>query len=136
MTPTRSSIPSIALATVALLLTGSPLWSDTERPAPVVILKMDDLTQRGADRAKGEAVSANFTAFVDTLRRLGVKASLGIIGNSLADGSPEYYAWIKALHEEGLVEFWNHGYTNQEFPRENGRRRTEFARASLESQVE
>ena len=100
------------------------------------ILKMDDLTQRGADKAKGEAVSGNFTAFIDTIRKMGLKASLGIIGNSLEDGSPEYYAWIKALHDEGLVEFWNHGYNHQESPKVNGRRRTEFAGASLEEQIE
>jgi peptidoglycan/xylan/chitin deacetylase (PgdA/CDA1 family) len=97
---------------------------------------MDDLTQRGADPAKGEAVSSRFVTFVETLRRLNVKAALGIIGNSLADGSPEYFAWIKAVHAEGIVEFWNHGYTHAEQPRENGRRRTEFTGASLEEQTE
>ena len=104
--------------------------------APIVILKMDDLTQRGADKAKGEAVSGNFTVFIETIRKLGVKASLGIIGNSLADGTPEYYAWIKARHDEGIVEFWNHGYTHQEYPRVNGRRRTEFCGASFDEQKE
>lgn len=104
--------------------------------APVVILKMDDLTQRGANKDKGEAVSENFRVFVDTLRRFEIKASLGIICNSLADGTPEYFAWIKALHEEGIVEFWNHGYTHQEFPRKNNRRHTEFANSTLEEQIE
>lgn len=131
-----SRIPTLLLAS-AVLASGPALRSEPTVPAaPIVILKMDDLTQRGADRAKGEAVSGNFTAFVEALRKLGVKASLGIIGNSLEDGTPEFYGWIKSLHAEGLVEFWNHGHTHQEFPRENGRRRTEFARASLESQLE
>ncbi|MGI5869951.1 MAG: endo-1,4-beta-xylanase [Kiritimatiellia bacterium] len=104
--------------------------------APIVILKMDDLTPRGADPAKGQAVSGNFTAFIDTIRKLEVKASLGIIGNSLEDASPEFCEWIKALHDEGIVEFWNHGYSHREFPREGGRRRTEFAGPSLEEQIE
>ena len=130
---------AILLAAVALSATPFTASRAAQQDAttkPIVILKMDDLTQRGADKAKGEAVSANFTAFIDTIRRMGLKASLGIIGNSLEDGSPEYYAWIKALHDEGLVEFWNHGYNHQESPKVNGRRRTEFAGASLEEQIE
>ncbi len=135
ITSTSVLLAVVVFSTSPLTMIHGAPPTNAESP-PIVILKMDDLTQRGADRAKGEAVSANFKAFVDEIRRLEVKASLGVIGNSLTDGTPEYFAWIKALHEEGLIEFWNHGYTHQEYPRENGHRRTEFAGASLESQIE
>ena len=50
--------------------------------APVILLKFDDLTQKGADKAKGEAVSSNFEAVADIVRRLGSSGN-GAIGSVL-----------------------------------------------------
>lgn len=114
-----------------------PLFAETAAHRPqIVVLKMDDLTANGANREKGEAVSWRLRNFVETVRRLDVKASLGLIGNSLEGDNPAYVAWVKALHNEGRIEIWNHGYSHKEFPAENGKRRAEFYGVSLEDQRE
>ena len=100
--------------------------------APVIILKLDDLTPRGA--APGKPVSDNFQRTVDMLRSLGVHASLGIICNSLETAPAEFCEWIKDVNRQGDIEFWLHGYSHHEFPRENGRRVTEFSNRPYEEQ--
>lgn len=92
--------------------------------APVVILKMDDLTARGAK--SGEAVSWRWQAFAKTCEELDVKASLGIIGNALEAPSPEFVAWVKEKAASGRFQMWNHGFTHAEQPATNGQRRAEF----------
>ena len=44
-----------------------------------------------------------------------MKASVGIICNSLEKPSPAYVAWIKtyAIENGGLIEFWNHGLNHK-----------------------
>jgi GH35 family endo-1,4-beta-xylanase/peptidoglycan/xylan/chitin deacetylase (PgdA/CDA1 family) len=123
----------IGCATAMTLFFGIEPSAAQGEKAPIVILKMDDLTQRGA--GKGQGVSRNFMDFIDVLRKHEIKASLGIIGNSLENSTPEFYEWIREINEEGIVEFWNHGHTHAEYPRKEGRRHTEFARSSLEEQI-
>ena len=111
----RIRLAALLAAFAPILVTvGEPDSAATAAQAPVVILKFDDLTQKGADKAKGEAVSSNFEAVADIVRRLGVKASFGIICNSLESGTPEYFDWIRARRDEGLFEFWCHGLTHAE----------------------
>lgn len=124
------------LAFFAALAALTLLAEPAARSPQVVILKMDDLTANGANREKGEAVSWRLRKFVETVRRLDVDASLGLIGNSLEADNPIYTAWIKALHDEGRIEIWNHGYSHKEFPAENGKRRAEFYGISVEEQRE
>ncbi len=107
-----------------------------EAAAPVIILKLDDLTQQGANKANGVAVSPRFIQLIEILQKYNAKASLGIIGNSLETGTPAYFDWIKDLNRKGTIEFWNHGYTHKECPPENGKRKAEFVGASLEEQKE
>lgn len=99
---------------------------------PVIILKLDDMTQRGAK--KGEGVSSRWQKLVDFLEKENIKASLGIIGNSLEKDDQKFFDWLKAQEKKGYVEFWNHGQTHKELPKESNKRRCEFT-APLEEQV-
>ena len=100
---------------------------------PVILLKLDDVTQKGANAER--PVSQNFIEIVALLNRLEVPASFGIIANSLENGTDAYFDWIRSVRAQGH-EFWFHGLTHQEFPRENGRRVCEFARRPYEEQLE
>jgi hypothetical protein len=31
----------------------------------------------------------------------------------LEEDNQAYFDWIKDLHKSGLIEFWNHGYSNR-----------------------
>lgn len=93
------------------------------RPAPVVILKLDDVTRNGA---KGSSpVSPRWQRCVDFLTQEHLAASLGILGYSLDRDAPAYFQWIKDLDKSGSFEFWNHGYEDKANP---------FNGPSLESQ--
>jgi hypothetical protein len=85
--------------------------SGNKPAAPVVILKLDDVTRNGA---RGDApVSPRWQRCVDFLCQQQVKSSLGIIGKSLEADHEPYFKWIKDLDREGIVEFWNHGYEDK-----------------------
>lgn len=80
---------------------------------PVIILKLDDITRSGAHGE--QPISPRWQKCVDFLMAENIRASLGIIGNSLEGDAPAYFNWIKDLHKKGF-EFWNHGYENKENP--------------------
>lgn len=96
---------------------------------PVIILKLDDITQNGAG---GGAISPRWQKVVDLVRKEKIKASFGIIGFSLEDDNEAYFGWIKELDKEGIIEFWNHGYRNRSSLDKKG----EFEEGSWETQRE
>ena len=77
----------------------------------VIILKLDDVTAHEAPN--GPPVHPRWQRVTAFLRDADIKASYGIIGFSLEEKNGAYFEWIKDLHKEGLVEFWNHGYRNR-----------------------
>ena len=112
---------------------GTASAQEVRKTAPVILLKLDDVTQKGANPAAGRDISQNFIDVVALLDRLEVPASFGIIANSLEKGTPGYFDWIRATRAKGH-EFWFHGLTHQEFPKQNGRRVCEFCRVPYEDQ--
>lgn len=76
--------------------------------APVVILKLDDITQAGV--TDDRPIHPKWARVTDFLRERKIKASYGIIGAALEQPRPNFVAWITDLHASGQVEFWNHGY--------------------------
>ena len=92
------------LATGALF--GTPL-SAQDAPAPVVILKMDDMAPGGAP--PGKAVPARWQRLIDFLEARKIRASIGVMGFSLEDDNATYFAFLKDLDRKGF-ELWNHGY--------------------------
>lgn len=92
----------------------------TERAPQIIVLKLDDVTAQGG---RGNApVSPRWQRLTDFIEKNHLKASYGIIGWSLEQDNPAYFAWIKELHRKGTIEFWNHGYRD----RKNGDKAGEF----------
>ncbi len=81
-----------------------------EAEGPLVVIKADDLICRDDPSTAG--FGSGWNRFVEIADEAGIKVSVGIICNSLSKGTPEYFARIRALHDSGQVEFWNHGYTH------------------------
>lgn len=75
-------------------------------PAPVIIIKADDLT---------DPSSASWQAFFQTVQALDIQASVGIIAKGFV-ASPENVARVQSLHNSGSFEFWNHGYDHASYP--------------------
>ena len=75
---------------------GTASAQEVRKTAPVILLKFDDVTQKGANPAAGRDISQNFIDVVALLDRLEVPASFGIIANSLEKGTPGYFDWIRA----------------------------------------
>jgi peptidoglycan/xylan/chitin deacetylase (PgdA/CDA1 family) len=95
---------------------------------PVIVLKLDDITRAGAP--KDGAISPRWQKCVDFIEKEGLRASFGIIGSSLEEDAPAYFAWIKNLHQKGFIEFWNHGYKSRKGEQDPA----EFESASVEEQ--
>lgn len=73
----------------------------------VVVLKADDLVY------EDESVfPKNWNKYFELVEKLGIKGSAGIIGNSLENAPQTYFEKIRHHHQNGHIEFWNHGYTH------------------------
>lgn len=81
-----------------------------------IILKADDLA---GYPGKKEVVPQRWQRFVDIIEKYKIKATIGVIGNSLLFDDVEYFDWIKHYHREGIIEFWNHGFLHRQFNFEN-----------------
>lgn len=73
----------------------------------LIILKADDLRFDNSN-----IISPRWQTFIDYIEDSKIKASIGIIGNSLEQGNNEYFSLIKTVHNKGYIEFWNHGYSH------------------------
>src|SRR3989442_461566 len=71
---------------------------------PVIIIKVDDLRQ-----VNGRVPGA-WLRLVDFLKSRKIKASIGIICQTLQDATPQYAQWIKDQQASGQIEFWFHGW--------------------------
>lgn len=91
----------LALLTAMACQTQRILQDDAS--GPFVILKLDDLWYEDG------LVHPGWLQVMDFLHKEGVVGTIGIVGNSIEKGNPDYFDWIKERAEEG-VEFWNHGY--------------------------
>jgi peptidoglycan/xylan/chitin deacetylase (PgdA/CDA1 family) len=84
--------------------------ADASKAAPspqIILLKLDDVV---ALRVGAKPVSARWLRVYDYLKANGIKGSFGIITESLEKDNPMYFQWIKDVQDEGLIEFWMHGY--------------------------
>jgi peptidoglycan/xylan/chitin deacetylase (PgdA/CDA1 family) len=123
LTP-ATAVETAALPMPTLAREGTP---QPRKSPPYVILKLDDLVN-----TRGR-VPERFKKLGDYIRTKQIKASIGIICNSLEGDNPEYTQWIKDLRDTGLVEFWSHGYTHKEWD-ENGKHLQEFNGTPYEEQ--
>lgn len=74
----------------------------------LIILKADDFTYDYKN-----VLSSRWQRFIDFIASKKIKASLGIIGNSINYGNNEFYKTIKEIDHSGYFEFWNHGYSHK-----------------------
>lgn len=82
----------------------------------IAIIKADDV----------RSPTTKWDRFVTVSQARGVKVSLGIICDSLADASPAYLAWLRAHAASGQVEFWNHGWDHKRWTDDQGNELREF----------
>ncbi len=85
------------------------------QPAPVVMLKLDDLVRGG--KQPDSTVSPRFQRTAEFLETEKIKASFGILVDSLEGECPGYVGWIKQRIAAGYIEIWDHGYYGR-FPEE------------------
>ena len=98
--------------------------SGSEKDPRIIIIKADDVRKRTAKWDKFFAVS----------RSRGVPVSAGVVCNSIEENELQYGNWIRANHESGWVEFWNHGYNHKRWKGENGLKFHEFNRTGYDHQ--
>ena len=91
------------------------------RPKPaIIVLKLDDLKQIRGD------VHAAWKRVDSVLEERHIKASYGVICQTLDEAEPKYVNWIKTRHDAGRIEFWFHGWDHG--PHDvNGKPCNEFA---------
>jgi hypothetical protein len=73
----------------------------------LVLLKADDVFFD-----KVNTIPAGWRSFIDYIISKNIKASLGLIGNSLVQGNEAYFSYLKSLEDSGNFELWNHGYNH------------------------
>jgi peptidoglycan/xylan/chitin deacetylase (PgdA/CDA1 family) len=111
---TPASVPSAAAA------------PKREGPAKIII-KADDL------RVHKGKIHPQWVQFIDYIKESGIKASIGIICDSLEGDNPEYVQSIKDLQASGQFEFWQHGYDHKEW-QEGEKKVFEFQGATYDHQ--
>lgn len=110
-------------------------YSDTARIqvyTQLVLLKADDVVFDNVN-----TISPRWSFFIEYIKSKNIKASLGLIGNSLEKGNESYYSYLKSLANSGYFELWNHGYTHiLNGIDSNGNSFEEFLHTSFDYQVE
>lgn len=94
----------------------------------VIVLKLDDL------KMHRKTQHPRWTKVADYLDSKGVKGTMGILCESLADATPEYCQWIKSHQESGNWEFWFHGWDHKTHKDDDGKTYNEFNHRSYEEQ--
>ncbi len=94
---------------------------------PVIIIKLDDLKQ-----VKGKVHPA-WQKVADYLESRKIKASMGVICQTLEEATPEYAKWLRERQESGRIEFWFHGWDHA-VHEESGEKYNEFSHRSYEDQ--
>ena len=74
----------------------------------LIILKADDLKF-----SQQSIIPLGFQRFIKCVESKKIKASMGIIGNSLEKGNQEYFTILKEIADDGSFEIWNHGYNHK-----------------------
>jgi peptidoglycan/xylan/chitin deacetylase (PgdA/CDA1 family) len=70
-----------------------------------VVFKLDDVRTN-----QSGYLSERWRRLLPLVRERQIKLSLGVIADSLEGDKPAYFAWLREMHDTGLVEFFFHGY--------------------------
>jgi peptidoglycan/xylan/chitin deacetylase (PgdA/CDA1 family) len=97
-----------------------------------IILKADDLA---GYPGKNKIIPKRWQRFVDLIEKYKIKATIGIIGNSLLFNDEGYFEWVKKYDKLGFIEFWNHGFLHRQFSFDNENYQ-EFKETTIEYQLQ
>ena len=98
----------------------------------LIILKADDFKF-----SQQHIIPLGFQRFIEFIESKKIKASIGIIGNTLEKGHQEYFTILKEIADDGSFEIWNHGYNHKlNGINENGETYHEFWNTTFEYQKE
>lgn len=111
---------------LACLLCGLALAGETAAKPPIIILKLDDLSDFAPELVR-------WTLVAELLESRRVAFSAGLICNSLEKPSAAFLDWIGKRRQGGQVEFWFHGYDHRMWT-EDGRTLREFSGPAFERQ--
>lgn len=119
-----------AVSTPAAMASAAPAAGHVPLRAtpPVIILKLDDLRQIDGK------VHQSWLRVADFLRDRGIKCSIGVICQTLAEATPAYADWIKTRHAAGQIEFWFHGWDHATWKNEAGKSFSEFGGRTFDEQ--
>jgi len=96
----------------------------------LIILKADDLSY-----SANYIIPLGFQNFIDYIENNNIKASIGLIGNSLEVNNEQYLQYIKNISLDGSFEIWNHGYNHKlTGTNENGETYHEFWNTTFDYQ--
>ncbi len=93
---------------ISLSLAGQAGAAEPTAGALVVLLKLDDLVRHG--RGPQATVSPRWQQTTDFLEGEKIKASYGLLVESLEGDCSAYLDWIKQRQAKGLIELWSHGW--------------------------
>jgi peptidoglycan/xylan/chitin deacetylase (PgdA/CDA1 family) len=100
-----------------------------QRKTPtVIIIKLDDL------KMHGKREHPRWDRVVEYMDKRGLKVTMGMLGNSLPEASPEYIQWIKERKASGNCEIWFHGWDHKTHAEADGKTYNEFNHRSLAEQ--
>lgn len=94
---------------------------------PLIVLKLDDVKQ-----IKGKVHPA-WVRVAELVKARQIKASFGVVCETLAEAAPAYSQWIKDEQGSGRIEFWFHGWDHGTHT-EAGKQYNEFTGRAYEEQ--
>jgi hypothetical protein len=75
---------------------------------PKIVIKLDDF------KPSHGGVHPRWLRVADFAAERKIKVGFGIIAQTLEADSPEFFAWTRARHTSGAIEFWFHGYDHSQ----------------------
>jgi hypothetical protein len=75
----------------------------------VLMIKADDFSHAATNPG---AIPARWITFINFIQRNGLKATIGLEGKSLTTGTKPYRDAVRAIGQQGQIEFYNHGLTH------------------------
>ncbi|MGD1001442.1 MAG: hypothetical protein ABSA67_12190 [Candidatus Brocadiia bacterium] len=73
----------------------------------IIIFKFDDVIAGWENKA--DVVPPRWQRMTEYIEKNHLKASSGVICDSLEGENPAYFDWLKEHHQIGAMEFWHHG---------------------------
>jgi len=100
------------------------LFASDPSPQKVILIKADDM--RNSKLREWER-------FFELVELKNVRASVGIVCDSLESDKDGYFDWLKGIAASGRIEYWNHGWDHKQWD-EKEVKVSEFCKSGYEHQ--